>query len=91
MQEHSHQIVPTNKNNDQIGSDWATVAQICSRYPIGKTLLYSYMDINGGKIKTANLKKIGAVRGKRLVSVLSISNFIESQIEGGEKRKERAK
>ena len=65
----------------KIPPEWLTVAQACEFSHMGKTSLYSYLDINGGKIKTACIRKRNCVKGKRLISLDSLRLFIASFVE----------
>jgi hypothetical protein len=56
---------------------WLNTNQACKYLSCGKTFLYSHMDFNGGKIKTANVKKEGQKRGSRYISFDSLKTFID--------------
>lgn len=62
----------------KIDPEWLTVRQACEFAHMGKTSMYSYFDINGGKIKTSNPRKLNCVKGKRLVNFDSLRAFVHS-------------
>jgi hypothetical protein len=64
-----------------IDPEWLTVPQACEFVHMGKTSLYSYLDINGGKIRTSNPRKRNCTKGKRLINFDSLRAFIESFVE----------
>lgn len=43
---------------------------------ISRSLLYTYLDINGGPIRTKLLKRRGGLRGRRLISIDSLDAFL---------------
>lgn len=43
---------------------------------ISRSLLYTYLDINGGPIRTKLLKRRGGIRGRRLICVDSLNAFL---------------
>jgi hypothetical protein len=59
-----------------IRPEWLSIAQSCEYLHMGKTSLYSYLDINGGAIRTVNTRKRGCIKGKRLVSYDSLRTFV---------------
>jgi hypothetical protein len=61
--------------------EYLTVRESCHFSRMGSTSLYSYFDIAGGPIKTALIRKRGAKKGKRLVSVKSLRQFLENGVE----------
>lgn len=65
----------------KVEPEWLTVQQACEFAHMGKTSLYSYFDINGGKIRTVCIRKRNCVKGKRLVSLDSLRAFIGSFVE----------
>lgn len=61
-----------------VALEWVTPKQACSYAQMGLTCLYSHLDFNGGAIKTALVRRRGAIQGKRLINFDSLRSFIES-------------
>lgn len=71
------------RDEGTLAPEWLTVPQACAFSHMGRTSLYSYLDINGGVIKTACIRRRNTIKGKRLVSIDSLRAFIESCSEEG--------
>lgn len=65
------------KPESQLG-EWARIPLACSISGLSRSTLYAHFDISGGGIKTASIRKRGATRGIRLVSLSSLSEFVAS-------------
>jgi hypothetical protein len=48
---------------------------------VSRSTLYANFDMTGGKIKTASIRKRGATRGIRMVSVPSLIAWLNSYAE----------
>jgi hypothetical protein len=57
-------------------SNWITVRQATSRFPLGRTSIYEL--IREGRIRSLLLRKRGNVSGKRLLNSASIEAYIAS-------------
>lgn len=58
--------------------EWLRVDASVKFCSLSRSLLYENFDTSGGPIKTAVIRKRGALRGVRLVSVDSLRKFIKS-------------
>ena len=63
------------KNND--GSQWLRTKEALEQFPLGRTLLYSLGDFNGGPLETAEIRQKDKSRGIRLWSRASLEKLIE--------------
>ncbi len=79
----SGELRETTTQTSEIAPEWITTDQACAFARIGKTCLYYHLDISGGEIQTACIRKRNRIRGRRLVSIDSLRAFINSQVEGG--------
>lgn len=70
----------TNTNTTPQEKEWMSVTEAMSFMSVGKTWLYSQLDINGGSITTSLIRKRNARQGKRLVNVDSMRAFINEGI-----------
>jgi hypothetical protein len=59
--------------------EWLRVPAACQRFGVRRSWLYER--ISAGDIKSASLRKRGAIRGIRLVSRDSLADFIERSAE----------
>jgi hypothetical protein len=62
--------------------EWADAKTIARAFGLCRSTLYRLAD--EGKIRTSSLRERGKLRGKRLFSMDSIAQFIESRATGGE-------
>ena len=62
-------------------AQFVRVPVACQLSGLGQTLLTEYFDFKGGPITTALIRKKGAARGVRLVSVTSLNEFLHSHVE----------
>lgn len=62
-------------------SGWARIPAACSIASLSRSTLYANFDIAGGAIKTASIRKRGATRGIRMVSVPSLLAWLDSYAE----------
>lgn len=67
--------------------EWARIPLSVSLSGVSRSLLYENFDTNGGPIRTATIKKRGALRGIRLVHVPSLISWISSQANSPEPAK----
>jgi hypothetical protein len=72
--------VKTNTNTNQIEPEWIKVSEAKNFSGLGKTYLYSQLDINGGKIRTSLLRRRNARQGTRLINLDSLRAFIENGV-----------
>ena len=75
---------PTKTLKDQSftnDSDWFRVAEACRFARISKPLLYNWL--NRGLVKNVALRERGKIKGLRLISRSSLSDFLESRATGG--------
>lgn len=70
----SGEATPPNKAQ----SDWLRVPAACALAGLSRSTLYASFDISGGKIRTASVKRRGAIRGVRMVSVSSLLAWLDS-------------
>ena len=63
-------------NQPQI--DWVRIPAAQAIASVSRSLLYANFDITGGAIKTASIRKRGATRGIRMVSVPSLIAWLNS-------------
>jgi hypothetical protein len=59
-------------------SDWARIPAAQAIASLSRSTLYANFDISGGAIKTASIRKRGATRGIRMVSVPSLIAWLDS-------------
>ena len=59
-------------------NDWARIPAAQAIAGVSRSTLYSNFDISGGAIKTASIRKRGATRGIRMVSVTSLVAWLDS-------------
>jgi hypothetical protein len=69
----------TSKNQNP---EWFSVSEAMTFTRFSKGLLYNLM--NRGLIKSVSLRERGMVKGKRIISVDSLRNFLNSRASGGE-------
>lgn len=62
-------------------SDWARIPAACSIGQVSRSTLYANFDTAGGAIKTASIRRRGATRGIRMVSVPSLLAWLNSYAE----------
>ena len=67
--------------SNQPQSEWARIPAACSIASVSRSTLYANFDITGGAIKTASIRKRGATRGIRMVSVPSLLAWLDSYAE----------
>ncbi len=67
---------------NHIRPEWGDARCVHAHFSICKSTLYRLAEER--KIRSASLKEKGKLRGKRLFSLDSISDFIESKAKGGE-------
>ena len=65
-------------NTVPLEAEWIRVDASVKFSSLSRSLLYENFDSSGGPIKTAVIRKRGALRGVRLVNVASLRDFIES-------------
>ena len=67
----------TQQDSKKFGTDWATVKQFQAHYGhlIGRTLLYTEL-IPKGRIKTAVVGKEGTAKGRRIVYLPSVEEYL---------------
>lgn len=58
--------------------EWITVPVATKLFGIGRSTLYEL--IREGRVKSASIKKRGALRGRRLISFDSLAGFVEDHI-----------
>lgn len=75
----------TADTTDQTTREWLRVSE-AQKYcgGVSKGTLYQWM--NRGWIKSSCIKARGQIRGVRLISQKSLSEFLESHASGGEKK-----
>ena len=66
---------------NQPQSDWARIPTAQAISGVGRSTLYANFDISGGAIKTASIRRRGATRGIRMVSVPSLLAWLNSYAE----------
>ena len=68
------------KNNiANIPTDWISVKDAVSVYPIGRTMLFGLIQRNS--IKSALLRSPGSLKGRRIVYRPSVDSFLHSLTE----------
>lgn len=72
----------TNKSVYSTKPEWLRVQQASALFGLGRTKLYEL--IGSGKIKTVSMRQRGQIKGTRLISYDSLSEFIASQASGGD-------
>lgn len=72
---------------NQQNNEWVRIPAACEIVSVSRSTLYANFDTTGGKIKTASIRKRGATRGIRMVSVPSLiawlNSFAETQNQKG--------
>jgi hypothetical protein len=63
---------------NQPRSDWARIPAACAIASLSRSTLYANFDTAGGAIKTASIRRRGATRGVRMVSVPSLLAWLDS-------------
>ena len=63
---------------NQAQSEWARIPAACAISTVSRSTLYANFDTAGGAIKTASIRKRGATRGIRMVSVPSLLAWLDS-------------
>lgn len=64
--------------SNQPQSDWARIPAAQAIASLSRSTLYANFDISGGAIKTASIRRRGATRGIRMVSVSSLITWLDS-------------
>jgi hypothetical protein len=67
---------PAGASENQNHPDWMRVRQVVANYGIGRSTVFSLL--KEGKIKSVNLTKRGNIRGIRLISRISLDQYLES-------------
>jgi hypothetical protein len=63
-------------------NDWLRVPAACALAGLSRSTLYAAFDISGGAIRTASVKRRGAIRGIRMISQSSLLAWLDSFAEG---------
>lgn len=67
--------------SNQPQSEWVRIPAASAIASVSRSTLYSNFDIAGGSIKTASIRRRGATRGIRMVSVPSLLAWLNSYAE----------
>lgn len=66
---------------NQPQSDWVRIPAAQTISSVSRSTLYANFDISGGAIKTASIRRRGATRGIRMVSVSALLAWLDSYVE----------
>jgi hypothetical protein len=66
-------------------ADWIRIPEAIQVVNLSRSTLYANFDISGGAIRTASVKRRGAIRGARMVSRTSLLAWIDSFAESDAK------
>lgn len=65
----------------KLQSEWVRIPEACNLASLSRSTLCAHFDTAGGTIKTASIRKRGATRGIRMVSVPSLFAWLDSYAE----------
>jgi len=66
---------------NQPQNEWSRIPAACAIASLSRSTLYANFDTAGGAIKTASIRKRGATRGIRMVSIPSLIAWLNSYAE----------
>lgn len=62
-------------------SEWDRIPGACLLSKLSRSTLYSHFDISGGPLRTASIRRPGAVRGIRMVHIPTLLTWLDSHAE----------